>query len=522
MFRRRVLTKIEGKLLEEQLLTMTDISKYFPGVTALDKVNFAVDRGEVVILVGENGAGKSTLMKIIAGVHKHDTGKILLEGKPVEFANPAQAKSAGVSIVYQEQALIPDLNAVENIFIAEEETLFLDNSIFGILDRSSMRHKAAKLLEEAFAVEIDLLKPVKDIALVEKQIVEIIRAIIHNARILILDEPTAALEESERDHLFRFINRIKELGVGIIYCSHYIEECIEIGDRIVAIRDGRNAGEVVKENASINKVIEMMIGKKISDQYPKQKVTIGSQPVLEVRGLSYQKEYRSVDFNLYPGEILGIGGLAGCGKSALARTLFGIHRPDEGEILLNRERVERTGTASLIEQGVAFLPSDRKNEGLFLNQSLRYNISIANLKSVEKPFIRKRLEHGLAENYIGKISIKTPSSESVVRQLSGGNQQKAMIARWIATEPKIIIFEEPTRGIDVNAKVEVYRLIGDVVANGGAVVVVSSEVQELEGICDRAIVMHAGRISRELSGSELTKENITYYSITSEEMERKE
>jgi len=504
-----------------ELLRVEGVSKFFPGVTALDNMDFQVDSGEVVILVGENGAGKSTLMKIIAGVYKCDTGRMFLKDEEVVFLNPAQAKKRGISIVYQEQALIPDLSAIENIFIGTEATTFFHKSVLGILDRKKMRHRAEQIIKATFDMEFDLGVPVKNLPLVERQIIEILRAIAHDAKILILDEPTAALEDYERDHLFRFINKIKKIGVGIIYCSHYIEECIEIGDRIVAIRDGKKAGEMLKEEASITNVIELMIGKNISDQYPKATVHLGASPVLEVSDISLNKEYEGISFQLFSGEILGIGGLVGCGKSALARTLFGLHQPDQGNIFIRGKRIKKTSASGMISQGLVFLPSDRKTEGLFLDQNVRYNISIASLSSVQDPWIKHSPEKKLADEYIQKMNIKTPSSETPIRQLSGGNQQKAMIARWIATRPGVIIFEEPTRGIDVNAKVEVYKLIGEFVSQGGAVILVSSEVQELEGICDRVIVMHNGRVSSELRGENLTKGKITYYSVTREEMEFK-
>ena len=501
-------------------MRMEGISKYFPGVTALDNVDFRVEAGEVVILVGENGAGKSTMMKVIAGVYKSDTGRMFLEKEEVVFQNPAQAKNHGISIVYQEQALIPDLNAIENIFIGTEETKIFREGLWGVLDKKSMRRKAERIIKDTFEMEMDLTSPVKFLPMVERQIIEIIRAIVHNVRILILDEPTAALEDFERAHLFRFIERIKKIGVGIIYCSHYIEECIEIGDRIVAIRDGKKAGEMLKQDASINKVIELMIGKKLTEQYPKTIVAFGEKPVLEVQDIGLEKEYTGISFQLHPGEILGIGGLAGCGKSALARTLFGLYQQERGEIRIKGHIIPQLDVAEHISRGLAFLPSDRKTEGLFLDQNVRYNISIANLPAVQKPWIKPRLEKALVDEYIRKIRIKTPSAETSIRQLSGGNQQKAMVARWLATKPEMLIFEEPTRGIDVNAKVEVYKLIGEFVSQGGAVILVSSEVQELEGICDRVIVMHNGRITSELTGKQISKEKITYYSVTKEEMER--
>jgi ribose transport system ATP-binding protein len=495
---------------------MENISKKFPGVQALKNVDFTVHAGEVVILVGENGAGKSTLMKIIAGVYQNDTGDIYFEDEKVVFDNPAEAKERGISIVYQEQALVPDLTAIENIFIGEEETIFLHRSMFGFLNKKTMRKKAEKMIRDTFGMTIDLTCPVSELPLVERQIIEIIRAIIHDAKLLILDEPTAALEDSERAHLFDFINKLKKIGVGIIYCSHYIEECIEIGDRIVAVRDGEKAGECPKKDTSVSDVIEMMIGKQLTEQYPKSDSEIGREPIMTVRNLSLNKEYKDISFQLFPGEILGFGGLAGSGKSELARTLFGIKRSDVGTIIVDGEFTKKKyNPLFAMNSRIAFLPADRKTEGLFLDQPLTYNVSIVNLNKIADPWLKKKLEKELTTTYIEKINIKTPSPETTVRQLSGGNQQKVMIARWFCHEPKILIFEEPTRGIDVNAKVEVYKLIGEFVSQGGAVIIISTEVQELEGVCDRVLVMHNGTISAELKGDDISKEKITYHSVTS-------
>ncbi len=504
----------ENPTTEDYVLRMTGVSKRFPGVLALDNVDFHVAPGEVVILVGENGAGKSTLMKIIAGVHQCDSGSMVLDGNPVSFANPYQAKQAGVSIVYQEQALIPDLTGIENIFVTDERTMGPHLGIFAILDKSSMRSESQRLISDAFQMKIPLETPVRDLPLVERQIIEIIRAIKNNARILILDEPTSTLEDVERDHLFSFINKVKELGVGIVYCSHYIEECIEIGDRIVTLRDGRKTGEVSKKAATVDGVIEMMIGKSIAEQYPKAAVPIGSEPILRVQRCSLPGYVKEISFDLHPGEILGIAGLVGSGKSLLARAVAGVAPERRGRVSIEGTPLPPGDVGAAMDQGLVFLPADRKGEGLFLDETLRYNVSIANLKSLLKPWIRGKLEKDLVTSYMDKIRIKATSDQMQIKKLSGGNQQKAMIARWLSTKPRILVFEEPTRGIDVNAKVEVYQLIGEFVSSGGGAILVSSEVQELEGICDRVLVLHAGRLTAELSGNDVNKEKITYYSVT--------
>ncbi len=496
------------------LLELRRVSKLFPGVKALDEVDLSLHRGEVLVLVGENGAGKSTLMKIIAGVYQPDEGQMLWEGREVRFASPADSQRQGVRIVYQEQALIPDLNAIQNIFIAAEQTHLFGSSVLGVLNDRKMRADAGDLIRRTFELEIDLDRPVKELPLVQRQIVEIIRVIVNRAQLLILDEPTATLEASEKHHLFAFINTVKRSGVGVIYCSHYIEECLELGDRILALRDGRKAGEDRRENTSVTKIIEMMIGKSIADQFPKYPARIAAEPVLRVRGLSRKREYEDISFDLHPGEILGVAGLAGSGKRSLARSLFGVEKWHAGTVQVGAQVFTRPfSIGSAMHHGLAFLPSDRKTEGLILDESVRYNIILAHLRAVTRGWIRRRLENAAAARFIEALRIKTPSGQTAVSSLSGGNQQKVVLARWLFRQPRVLLFDEPTRGIDVNAKVEVYRLMGEFVQGGGAIVMVSSEVPELEAICDRVLVMHNGRISVELEAEGKTEQNIMYHSV---------
>ena len=497
------------------VLEVKNINKNFTGVKALQDVSLDLFPGEILIIVGENGAGKSTLMKIIAGAQIHDSGQIILDHEEVRFNSPSYAQEKGIKIVYQEQALIPDLNAVDNIFLGSEETGFLGKSIFGIRDTKKMKAEARKIIQDTFEMDIDLDKPISSLPMVQKQIVEIIRAIIKNTKVLILDEPTSALEEHERDLLFLFLRKLKKTGVGIIYCSHYIEECIDIGDRIIALRDGKKVGEKLKSDATVDNIVELMIGKKISEQYPKLKVPVSDDFIFKVENLNRNREFEKINLEIKSGEIIGIGGLAGCGKFPLARTMFGLLKPDSGSLSINNIKFKNGySTQETIKNRIAFIPADRKNEGLFLDQSLSYNTTIANLGEVMNPWIISEKEKQAARHYIDSLNIKTAGVDVECRTLSGGNQQKVMISRWLFNNPRLLIFEEPTRGIDVNAKVDVYRLINKFLTEGGSVIIISSEVPELEGMCDRVYVMHNGKISAELAGSELNKENIAYFSVT--------
>ncbi len=504
------------------VLEALHITKQYTGVTALDDVSLSLFPGEILIIVGENGAGKSTLMKILAGAQQYDSGKIVLDREEVTFSSPAAAQEKGIKIVYQEQALVPDLNAMENIFLGSEETSFLHRSIFGIRDARKMRTRAERIIRDTFEMDIDLDKPVSSLPMVQKQIVEIIRAIIEETKVLILDEPTSALEDHERFLLFQFLRKLKKTGVGIIYCSHYIEECIDIGDRIIALRDGRYVGEKHKGESTVDNIVELMIGKKISEQFPKQSVPIRDDFIFTADNISRNNAFSNIELQIRSGEIIGIGGLAGCGKVSLARTMFGLLRPDSGALSIERAGWDKVSFSNgysvreAIRNGIAFIPADRKSEGLFLDQRVSYNITIANLEEVMHPWIRTDRERSVAGRYVDSLKIKTTGLQALCRNLSGGNQQKVMISRWFFSNPRLLIFEEPTRGIDVNAKVDVYRLINQFLSEGGAVLIISSEIPELEGMCDRVYVMHNGKVTAELAGTELRKENIAYYSVTAE------
>lgn len=496
------------------LLEMSGITKHFPGVDALKEVDLTLKRNEILILVGENGAGKSTLMKILAGVYRQDSGLIRLNGSNVELGTPHRAREEGISIVFQEQALIPDLDAIENIYMGNEKTGLFGDTLLGCIDRRKMVKKAIAYLQ-AFSSQIDIKVPVRNLGMGQRQVIEIIRGLIQEASIFILDEPTAALEDREREQLFDFLRKLKASGVGIIFCSHHLEECLQIGDRFMVLRDGRKVGDIAVADASIERVIKLMIGKSMTEQYPKRNVAIRQEPVLRAEGLTHKRAFKQVDLSLYEGEILGISGLVGSGKSELARAIFGAESLVAGRTEIGGNVLPKNFKPyHAVAAGIGFLPSDRKSEGLFLDHDVTYNISISNLKELIRGWIRNHSELRIASDYISSLRIKTPSSRQIARNLSGGNQQKLMLARWLFSKPKLLIFEDPTRGIDVNAKVEVYNLIGDFIETGGAVIIVSSDLPELEGICDRVIVMRNGLIVADIPRDQISQQTIAYQCIT--------
>lgn len=497
------------------LLRMKGVTKTYGNTIALNHVDLTLKAGEVLVLIGENGAGKSTLMKILAGAIQKNKGDIKINGKAVEILNRKTAMELGISIVYQEQAMFPDLDAVENIFLGNEITLALKNSVLGVLDRHSMEKKVSEFLKE-FDSMINLVKPVGELKLGERQIIEIIRGLAVNTSILILDEPTSALEDRERKTLFQFIKKLSRAGVAVIYCSHDLEEGLEIGDRFLVLRDGKKAAELKRQAATVDGIIELMVGKPLKDQFPKKQVLLSEQPVFSVKQLSHKKSFADVSFSVNGGEILGIAGLAGSGKFELGRAIFGSEKLTRGEIIFNNNIVNKRHTPqNAIKSGIAFLPADRKSEGLFLDHNVKHNITIANLNALIKGWIQKKREYNVCDKFIRRLKIKTPSIDTTMSNLSGGNQQKVMLARWLFRQADLFIFEEPTRGIDVNAKVEVYQVIGEIVEQGKSVILISSELPELVGICDRVLIMKNGAIVKELNKNQLSEESIAYYSVTS-------
>ncbi|HWQ78674.1 MAG TPA: sugar ABC transporter ATP-binding protein [Anaerovoracaceae bacterium] len=489
----------------DQLLFMRQITKRFNGVPALMNVDFSLSSGEVHVLVGENGAGKSTLMNILTGSVHADEGEIWLEGKKVVIRTPADARVLGIEIVHQELMLAPHLSVAENIYLGKEPT-----GALGKIDWKRLNSDAAQLLKELH-IQLDVHAPVRTLTVAQRQLVEIAKVLSQTPKLLILDEPTSALTESETDLLLQRVTLLKERKIGIVYISHKMDEITRIADRVTVFRDGRYIGTLSREEIEVQKIIEMMVGRKDVINYHREH-GLNNEPVLEVRRLS-NHAVRDISFTLHRGEILGIAGLMGSGRSETARAIFGIDKVERGEIFLDGKQVHINHPHKAIRYGMGFAPEDRKEQALFLRMALWPNISISRIFRNKSGFRDIRREKRLAEEYVQKLNIRTTDIYQTVRRLSGGNQQKAVIARWLATDPKILILDEPTRGIDVGAKSEIYELLSDLTEKGVSVIVISSELHELLAIADRILVMCEGRITGELQHNEFSQEKIMSYAI---------
>ena len=484
----------------EYILEMKDISKTFPGVKALDHVQLQVRPGEVHALMGENGAGKSTLMKILMGIYTRDAGgEILFDGKPYMVSNPKEAMDMGVAMIHQELNPILDMTVYENIFVGRE----LRKN--GLVDKKAEIEQAQKLIEEC-GLHVSPKETLRNLTVAQCQI---IKAISVNAKVIIMDEPTAAITDREVELLFGHIRRLKEKGVAIIYISHRMAEIFSICDRVSVYRDGQYIGTGTTTELDEGQLIKMMVGREITDVYPKLEADIG-EVVFEAKNIvRADNKVKGVSLSVRRGEILGIGGLVGAGRSELVEGIFGMHALSQGEIFVHGKRVKISSPEDIIKQGVALITEDRKVTGLNLSGTVNDNIAMVAIK--------KLLTHGLynkgkarraSEEYIEKLNIKTPSADQIVANISGGNQQKIVIAKWLLNDPDIIILDEPTRGIDVGAKRDIYLLLGNLVRQGKAVIMISSEIPELMGICDRIMVMCEGNYSGEVSREEFSQERI--------------
>jgi len=494
----------------QPLLRMEGISKQFPGVQALNRVSLEVYPGECLALVGENGAGKSTLMKILSGVYAPDEGRIILDGRPVTLSNPNQAQRLGISIIYQEFNLFPNLTVEENIFIGREP------STSGFVRWTTLRQAATTLLAR-LGVTLDPGATVRDLSVAQQQMVEIAKALSYNSRIVIMDEPTSALTETEVAALLDIIRSLKAEGIGVIFISHRLEEVFAISDRITVLRDGQNVGDLITANATPEQVVHLMVGRRIEDLFQKEAASIAPVPALEVRGLSRTGTRRDpsaivlkdVSFQVRAGEIVGLAGLVGSGRTELARAIFGADHFDAGQILINGQPADIRSPQDAIRLGIGLVPEDRKLQALVLELAVRENISLAALRRLSKAgFIRLAEERRLAQSFVDALQIRTPSLEQKVRNLSGGNQQKVVLAKWLALEPKILLVDEPTRGVDIGAKAEVHHLLSQLAKRGVAILMISSELPEILGMSDRILVMRRGMIAGELSRQEATQEKI--------------
>jgi inositol transport system ATP-binding protein len=494
----------------EPLLRMTGISKSFPGVHALQDVSLDVYPAECLALMGENGAGKSTLMKVLSGVYTPEAGSIEIQGSPVSLTSPHQAQNLGISIIYQEFNLFPNMPIEENVFIGREP----GNA--GFLDRKTLRHNTQNLLDR-LGVNLDPRALVGDLSVAQQQMVEIAKALSYNARIVIMDEPTSALTDTEVTALFNIIRSLKQENLGVIFISHRIEEVVEIGDRINVLRDGQNAGEILTNDATPARIVQMMVGRPMSDLFQKETSESVGKPVLEVKGLSRARakgdtsstSISDISFTVRSGEIVGLAGLMGSGRTELARSIFGADRIDSGTIIVDGTVANLKHPLDAIELGIGLVPEDRKQQALVLDLPVRENISLANLDAITRGgFVRRATERSITQRVVDALQIRTPSMEQKVVNLSGGNQQKVVLAKWLALNPKLLIVDEPTRGIDVGAKAEVHLLLSKLAQQGVAILMISSELPEILGMSDRILVMREGRISGELDRAAATQEAI--------------
>lgn len=493
-----------------EILRMENISKSFPGVKALDDVRFNAYEGEVMALLGENGAGKSTLMKILSGVYTKDKGKILLNGKELEVLNPKDASDKGIAIIHQELNLVPNLTVYENIFLGREET-----TTYKTLKKDYMIKEAKKLLDR-LKVDIDPTLKINEISLAKQQMVEIAKALSLNTSVIIMDEPTDTLTDKEVDILFDVIRELKAEKKAIVYISHRLKEVFEICDRVTVLRDGKFIDERLVSEIDEDEIIKLMVGRTLDEQFPYLK-TNTSEFVFEVKNLT-NKYVKNISFSLKRGEVLGISGLVGAGRSELGKTIFGLYPIDEGEMILEGKKVEFKSPKEAIENGIMYVTEDRKSEGLVLTMDVKSNITLSSLDKFKRALgLDKKKEERISEDYRKKINIKTPTLTQKVKNLSGGNQQKVAIAKSLLTQPKVLILDEPTRGIDVGAKREIYDLLNAIKKEGHSVIMISSEMPEILGMSDRIIVMHEGKIKGELTKEEATSEKIMNYIIKEEE-----
>ncbi len=485
------------------ILRMKNISKRFPGVYALKNVDFELKRGEVHALLGENGAGKSTLIKVLGGIYHAEEGEIEIEGKNVSITSVQDAEENGIAIIHQELVLVPYMSVAENIYLGREA----GSGIF--VDRSEMTKSAQKILDD-LGMDIDARSLVKDLPIAKQQMVEITKAVSVNSKILVMDEPTSSISDKEVENLFKIMRDLTKKGVGIVYISHKMSELDEICDRVTVMRDGEYVGtKNVKETAK-DELIAMMVGRTLTNYYVRDYGEPGEE-ILKVTGLSDGDKVKGVDFNVRKGEIVGFAGLVGAGRSETMQAIFGLAKEVTGEIYINGNKVEIHNPEEAIKHGLALVPESRKEQGLYLVQSVKYNTTIEVLKEFIGKFrVNDKRETEITQEYIDLMSTKTPSQAQKIGNLSGGNQQKVMIGRWLATKPKVLILDEPTRGIDVGAKSEIYAIMNNLVKTGVSIIMISSELPEIINMSDRVYVMAGGVVRGCINHEEISQENIMH------------
>jgi len=485
------------------LLEMRKISKEFPGVLALNNVDFKIKTGEVHALVGENGAGKSTLMKILAGIYQPDSGEILWNGNEVKIRDSKTALSLGISMIHQELNPVPQMTIAENIFLGREPA----SKVKGFINFKKMYSDTKKILQDQDLVYNPRTK-VANLSISDTQLIEIVKAITYESSLIIMDEPTSALTELEIENLYKRVRELKKRGVSIIFITHKLDEIFKIVDTVTILRDGKFIDSKPIENLTKDEIISMMVGREITNLYPKMDIDIGEK-VFEADGLTRNGVFNNISFKVNKGEILGIYGLMGSGRTEVVRAIFGLDPLDKGKITINSKTVKVLTPQDSIKSGIAMVTEDRKNFGVILCRSVLENISLPNLRAFSRfMFLNKRLERKKIADISKIFNIKTPNLETMVNSLSGGNQQKVVVAKWYLLNPRVLILDEPTRGIDVGAKYEIHKIMNDLAGKGMAIIMISSEMPEVLGMSDRIIVMHKGEITGELKRKEATQEKI--------------
>ncbi|RLU87555.1 sugar ABC transporter ATP-binding protein [Streptomyces griseocarneus] len=496
------------------LLRVEGITKSFPGVRALDGVDLSLRAGEVHVLLGENGAGKSTLIKTLSGVHRPDSGRIIVGRREVVIRSAQDAERLGIATIHQEFALVPGLTVAENLFLGRQPRTAL-----GLVDRRAMRERAAELLRRV-RLDVSPTTPVAELGVAGLQMVEIAKALGRDARVLIMDEPTAVLTAEEVATLFGIVRELRASGVGIVFITHHLEEIAALGDRVTVLRDGRSVAEV-PASAGEEELIRLMVGRDIAEQYPRERPAGPGAPLLRVRGLTRAGAFEDVGFEVRAGEVVGLAGLVGAGRTEVARALFGVDRYDAGTVEVDGTELPRGDVRAAMRAGLGLVPEDRKGQGLLLDASLRDNLTLARLdRDTRAGFVDRAAQRREAASVAERLKVRMSGLEQSARTLSGGNQQKIVIGKWLLAGARLLILDEPTRGIDVGAKVEIYRLVNELTAAGHAVLMISSDLPEVLGMSDRVLVMAQGRLVGELSGERATQDAVMELAVRSPQADR--
>ncbi|CAH0123015.1 sugar ABC transporter ATP-binding protein [Microbacterium sp. Bi121] len=488
----------------EPVLELTDVQKAFGSVIALRSGTIAVDGGSIHALVGENGAGKSTLVKIVAGLYQRDGGSFRLHGDEVDFTSTAQSKAAGIAVIYQEPTLFPDLSVTENIFMGRQPI-----GRFGRIDRKAMRHEVERLFTR-LGVTIDPDRPAEGLSIADQQVIEIAKAVSLDASLLIMDEPTAALSGVEVDRLFAIARSLRDEGRALIFISHRFDEVFALCDTITVMRDGAYIATSPIAETSVDEIVRQMVGREVTELFPKQETAVG-EPLLEVDGLDMPGVFHDISFTVHSGEIVGLAGLVGAGRSEVVRAVFGVDPYREGSVRMRGERIRRSSPTEAMRAGIALVPEDRRKQGLVIESGVGGNITLAIRRQLARAgLLTTGIENRAAKEWASRLEVKTQALDTVAATLSGGNQQKVVLAKWLATSPQVLIIDEPTRGIDVGTKSEVHRLLSELAGQGMGILMISSELPEILGMADRVLVMREGRITAEISRSEATSENVMF------------